>query len=239
MVDSRLHRGPDLEDAQNFGPDQLATLCAAVADLSWLLDHGYAEHSSLALVGNRYSLRDRQRQAVGRCSCSSAARELRLAHRVGPAEVAGQCVLIDGFNVLTTVELALGGGVLLVGCDGVMRDIVGLRGSYRLVAETRPAIDLIGRQLKAFGVREARWLLDRPVSNRGRLRDLLLEVAGELGVAWTVMLESNPDPELRGSREIVATADSAILERCLRWFGLAGLVVECSVPEAWVIKLGL
>ncbi|MBM3835354.1 MAG: DUF434 domain-containing protein [Verrucomicrobia bacterium] len=52
---------------------QLPALYAATHDLRWLLDHGYAAHSSIELVGNRYNLSSRQRMAVGRCACSDEA----------------------------------------------------------------------------------------------------------------------------------------------------------------------
>jgi len=52
-----------------------------------------------------------------------------------------------------------------------------------------------------------------------------------------VTLESDPDPILAASLEIIATADSVILDRCSRWFGLAGAVILAEVPGAWVVDL--
>ena len=61
VPDSRTHRGPDPRDAQAFGPSALSALRAAVADLSWLLERGYAIVSAVKLVGDRWSLTERQR----------------------------------------------------------------------------------------------------------------------------------------------------------------------------------
>ena len=43
------------------------------------------------------------------------------------------------------------------------------------------AAGLLGESLELAGAGSARWLLDSPVSNSGRLRTLLLELAGKRG----------------------------------------------------------
>lgn len=237
MPDARMHRGPDPRDAEQFAESQWPRLRAAVADLSWLLGRGYAEVSALKLVGDRYALTERQRRAVMRSACSDAALARRAAHRVGPGALLGRRLWIDGFNVLTTVEAALGGAVVLRGRDGSYRDLAGVHGTYRKVEETRPAIGLIGAALDGLVVGSCLWYLDSPVSNSGRLRSLLLEAAAGAGRAWSVELVMNPDPLLIGSGEVVATADSAILDRCAAWFPLARAVIDAAVPRAHLIDL--
>jgi hypothetical protein len=127
---------------------------------------------------------------------------------------------------------------MILACrDGTFRDIAGVHGTYRKVAETMPAVDLIGQTLARLRVAEARWLLDRPVSNSGRIRALLIEAAETAGWFWTIELHDNPDAILKSAPEIVATADSAILDRCGRWFNLASAVIEAECPEARVVEL--
>lgn len=237
MPDHRTHRGPHPEDAELFAPEAVEPLRAAAADLAWLLDRGYAPKSSLKLVGDRYHLATRQRTAVGRCACSTEQRGSRTARRVDPVEVAGRTVWLDGYNALTTVEAALAGAVLLVGAEGALRDMASMHGSYRKVAETRPALLLIGETLADLRPVETRWLLDRPVSNSGRLKQIIQEVAGQRGWPWIVELVADPDPLLADTHEIVATADSAILDRCGPWFNLARRVVETHVVDAHILKI--
>jgi hypothetical protein len=238
LPDTRSHRGPDPRDGLAFGPPAWPALRSAVADLSWLLERGYAPTSSLKLVGDRWSLTERQRLAVLRCTCGDTARARRWRHRVEPASLQGQALVIDGFNVLTTIEAALGGAVILRGRDGVDRDLAGIHGTYRKVEETLPALGLVGVVLATFDVARCLWLLDRPVSNSGRLGALILRLAEEYGWTWDVELAFNPDPLLIASAEIVATADSVILDRCARWFNLARFTIERCVPTARVVELG-
>jgi hypothetical protein len=237
LPDNRSHRGPDPRDAEAFAADALPRLRQAVADYSWLLERGYAQPSALKLVGDRWSLTERQRMAVMRCACSDSARARRAAHRAAPGVLAGRTLLLDGFNVVTTIEAALGGGVVLRGRDDCDRDLAGVHGTYRKVEETAPALHLVAETLLALAVGRAVWLLDSPVSNSGRLGGMIRRMAESARLDCDVELVLNPDPRLAGSLEIVATADSAVLDRCERWFNLARTVVESRIPQARLVDL--
>ncbi len=145
--------------------------------------------------------------------------------------------MIDGFNVLTTIEAALGGAVVIVCRDTTCRDIAGIHGGYRNVAETEPALEQLIGVLTKLNVRSCHWLFDRPVSNSGRIGSLVRQTALERCLDWSVDLVDNPDPILSSSTEIVATADSAILDCGPRWINLARRTIEAVWPQAMVIDL--
>lgn len=237
MPDERKHRGAHPEDGALFAPPHWPALRAASADLWWLLDRGYALRSALALTGDRHGLTQRQRLAVARCACSREQLERRAAHRVEPAALPGRELWIDGYNLLITIESALAGGVILLGRDGCHRDMASLHGTYREVAETRRAAELIGAAIEGWRVARCRWLLDRPVGNSGRLRGVLLEVARQAGWAWDVQLEFSPDKVLGETVAIVASSDSVVLDRCAQWCNVAREIIAVSVPSAPVIDL--
>ena len=209
----------------------------AVADLSLLLERGYASKSALELVGNHFQLHERQRTAIGRSACGDATRDLRLGKEVAGAR--SGVLHLDGYNVLMLVEAALGGAVILRGRDGALRDLASSHGNFRRVEETGPALELIAATLDELRVPECLWWLDAPVSNSGRLRELLLEVAAQTGRAWRVELVSSADNALKklGDDVLIATADSAILDAASLWFNLGGAIVDAHVPGAWVVDL--
>ena len=238
MSDTRKHRGAHPSDGELFAAAHLPDLRSAMADLSRLLTRGYASLSALKLVGDRYQLTVRQRTAVARTACSDEALAGRLARRVAVGEAAGGAVAIDGYNLLITIESALAGGVILAGRDGACRDLASMHGSYRTMTETRPALELIGQSLAELGVAAARWLLDSPVSNSGRLRSLMLALAQRHGWEWSVQLVRNPDADLMQSPLAVASSDSVVLDGCMKWINLARHVVDTRVPQAWVLELG-
>jgi len=238
VPDKRRHRGPNPQDAQSFAPPLWPTLRQAVADLSWLLSHEYAEKSALKLVGDHYNLTERQRMGVMRCACSAQALARRQAKQVGPDTVRGQRLLLDGYNVLTTVEASLAGGIILQGRDGCFRDLASMHGSFRKVDETAPAVQLVGRELAELGAAGCTWYLDRPVSNSGRLKTLILEQADSHGWDWQVELVNSPDAVLIQSPQIAATADSIILDHCAQWFNLARTIVQRRLPNTQIVALG-
>jgi hypothetical protein len=237
VPDRRHHRGPHPEDLRLFAPESWHVLRQATADLCWLLSRAYPPTSALKLVGDRYDLIARQRTAVGRCACASADAMRRKAHQVDRDRLAGQPLWIDGYNVLTSVEAALAGGVLLLGCDGTYRDMASMHGSFRKVAETLPALEALGRLTADAGVQECVWYLDRPVSNSGRLGKIIEELAAANGWPWRAELVQNPDPVLAETTQIVATADSVILDRCHAWFNLARETIARHVSQATVVDL--
>ena len=238
MKKVRRHRGADPEDERSFGAGRLADLRQAVHDVCWLLDRGYGIASATELAGDRYHLTRRQRIAVARCSCSGHARERRQAHCVSAAQLKEHELWLDGFNVLTAVETALGGGVILIGRDGCCRDVAGVYSHYHKVEETVPALQTIGQMAAEWGVAECRWWLDSPVFNSGRLKGIILGVAAEAGWPWRVELVTNPDKILSAADQIVSSSDHVILDRCQRWFNLARQVIANQVPQARVVDLG-
>ena len=94
-----------------------------MAELYWLLCRGYKMTSSLKLVGDRHGLRERQRLAVSRSACSDEDRQRRIEHRIAVEELKNQQLVVDGFNLIITIEAALSGGPLLVGIDDCIRDL--------------------------------------------------------------------------------------------------------------------
>lgn len=231
------HRGADPEDERSFGAGRLAALRQATSDLCWLLDHGYGIGCATELVGDRHHLARRQRIAVARCACSKAAKERRQAHCVGLTRLRGQELWLDGFNVLTAVETALGGGVILIGRDGCCRDVAGVYAHYHKVEETLPALHAIGQMAAQWAVCKCHWLLDSPVSNSGRLKGIIQEVAAETGWPWEVELVVNPDRDLSVTSEVVSSSDHVILDRCQSWFNLARQVIADQAPAAHVVDL--
>jgi hypothetical protein len=235
--DRRRHRGAHPEDARLFEAARLASLRVAVSELSWLLSRGYQMKSALKLVGDRHSLRERQRLAVSRAACPDENRVRRRASSIGAAEVSGEDVVVDGFNLVILLEAALSGGVLVRGRDGCVRDLSSVHGSYRAVEETERAILLAGEALAALGPASVLWLLDSPVSNSGRLAARVREVASERGWPWEVRVEFNPDREIVKSERVAVTSDSNVLDGVKRWLNLGRMIVEKHVERAWVIDL--
>jgi hypothetical protein len=230
-----MARGPHTADAALFDASHHADLRQATADLAWLLGRGYAEPSSLKLVGDRYRLRRRQRTAVRRCSCAPASARDRRSRRLELPDLRGRDVAIDGFNVVIIVETALSGGVVLRGLDSACRDLASVHGSYRRVAATAEALAKLRDVLVEAAPATVTWALDRPVSNSGRLGQLILAEAPD--ETWSVQLPHDADRAVLDHGGVVASADGNVLDHCGPWVDLPNAVIARFVPDAWIVDL--
>jgi hypothetical protein len=237
MPDKRAHRGPHPADEKLFAPAAIPALRSALTDFCLLLTKGYADKSALKLVGDRFSLTERQRLAVMRSACCDWQIASRKERRVELKDIAGQSIAIDGYNVLITVEAAMSGGLIFRGRDGCYRDLASIHGTYRKVTETIPALQLIGEFLKEAGVNKALWLLDSPVSNSGRLKTLMRELAEKNRWDWEIKLSISPDAELKKTDAVVASSDSVILDECKTWLNLAAEIISNKLPSPKCIDL--
>jgi hypothetical protein len=212
----------------------------------------------LKLVGDRFSLTQRQRLAVMRAACSDQQRQSRRERQVPVEALSGRALAIDGYNLLITTEAALSGGLIFRGRDGCCRDLASIHGTYRKVEETIPAVRLIGNFLTEIRAGPTLWLLDSPVSNSGRLKTLLAHIARENHWPWEIRLTISPDAELSSQltvpssqsppnweprtdnsplSAVVVSTDSIILDACPQWTNLAAELITRKIRSAAVIDL--
>jgi len=237
MPDKRTHRGTHPADNKLFSAGKIPTIRSALADYCLLLSKGYTGKSALKLVGDRFSLTKRQRLAVMRSACSDEQLERRISRRVEIAQVKNQPIAIDGYNILITIEAAMSGGLVFAGRDGCYRDLASIHGTYRKVTETIPAVELIQSFLEQAKTGPVLWLFDSPVSNSGRLKMLIEELARDKKWPWRIELVTSPDAGLIKSEHIVASSDSVVLDRCKKWVNLAAEIIRQKLPNTRIIDL--
>jgi hypothetical protein len=235
MTEKIKKRGFDEEDHKWFSKEAIEKLKIAQEEVEWLLNRGYKLSSIIDLIGGHYQFSSRQRTALQRATSSKAQYEKRKAASLPVEAYKEDCIYIDGFNLIITLEVALSGSVLILGNDGALRDLAGLRGTYRLIDKTDEALKLIGEAFRKLKVPEAKFFLDAPVSNSGRLRSRILEHAYSWGIPVEVELIPNADPILSKMGRIV-TGDSIILDECKSWFNLSREIIEFYIKDAWIIK---
>lgn len=232
---TQRNRGKQSSDDQHFSEKWHPVFTEALDDLCFLLTRGYADSSALQLVGNRYKLNKRQRQALLRVSCNEEEFSARQPRELTTAQLKNKVVEIDGFNLLILLESALSGAYIFKARDGLYRDISSVHGSYKRVVKTEEAIILTGKLLNDLDVMSVKWYLDQPVSNSGRLKTRLLELATEHHFNWEVELVFDPDKVLAKSKNVVVSSDGWILNLADQWVNLGALLVEDFVMDANVL----
>jgi hypothetical protein len=237
MPHHQKHRGQQSDDIKIFSEPWIPTLRLAVKDLSYLLSADYADASALKLVGDRYRLNERQRKAVMRSACSNQSLQIRLRKEICKEFLENEIIELDAYNVLIIIESALSNGIILYCRDGCYRDLAGVHGNYRKVEETIPALELIGDVLSALNVAQVNWYLDSPVSNSGRLKMMMLDIAQRNEWNWQSELVHSPDKVLIESSHIIASADGVILDKTKMWFNLTGIIIEQYLSAVNIKKI--
>lgn len=232
---ANARRGFVPSDEKEFNNENIAVLKKAQQDILFLIERGYAIKGASTFVGNHYLLSERQRLALVRATAGRDMIALRQRKQLIKDNLTGR-VAIDGLNTIITLEVALSGGILVRCMDGTIRDLAGLRGTYRLIDETGTAIRIIGDHLSKFNIDEAAFYLDAPVSNTGRLKTLIYELLDGYPYKVDVEIVNNVDVILENSNNVI-TSDAIILNKCSSWYNLLEDILEDKLTDIPVIDL--
>ena len=226
-MENNRNRGKEGRDDLLFGTVKMQNqLKEAVVDMQYLLSRGYAQKSSLQLVGNRYRLNTRQQKAVQGMSASQQQIIDRNASCIPYNSLKNKNIIIDGFNLIIILESALSNAYIFKGLDNYYRDLASVHGTYKRVRQTEEALLIIGDVLEKAAVNNVLWVFDKPVSNSGRLKTILCELALKMGYKWEVILEYNPDKYLANSDMVVISSDAWILDRAKEWYNFIDKLIN-------------
>ncbi|WP_315080507.1 DUF434 domain-containing protein [uncultured Clostridium sp.] len=232
-----VKRGYVDTDEKEFNEKSLLKLHKAGQDLYYLLNQGYNIKSASVFIGNHYLLSERQRLALVRSVSSKNRILIRKAKEIKD-NLDGKIVNIDGFNSIITLEVALSNSSLLKCMDETIRDLAGLRGTYRIIDKTETAITLIGEMLEKNKVRKVIFYLDAPVSNSGKLKEKILELLSKFNFDLQVENINNVDSILE-TLDNVITSDAIILDKCKSWINLNKKIMDNNINDYTYIDFSL
>jgi len=200
----------------------------AAEDFRYLLNRGYPRKPSLELIGNRYQLSSDQRHLLHRGVFSDADAKLRRMRKISIKEIRGKDLVIDGYNVLITIEAGLSGRPLILGDDGFIRDISGLSGNFKKTERTGEALQLILDIVKRVKPRQTLFLFDAPISMSGKLAQEVRFCLKKENLPGDAKAVKVPEKILIGFPGVVATSDTAIIDQSKQVFDLAGEILKKS-----------
>lgn len=230
-----IKRGYSPDNERDFTGLSLEKMKSSAEELYFLLNRGYPVKGASTFIGNHYLLSERQRIALTRMVSSEKKIALRMEKQRNSSSLVGETVNIDGFNQIITLEVALSGSPVFKCMDSTYRDLAGLRGTYRMIDKTASAIHLIFLELQKIFVKKAVFWLDAPVSNSGRLKKLIAEIAEEDKFEVDIVIANNVDQILYDLPNVISS-DSIILDHCISWFHLNKGILP-SIPGVWIIDL--
>lgn len=242
-----VRRGFLKEDVQQFTGDSLEKLREAAKDTKYLLNRGYSVKNSTTFIGNHFMFSERQRLALARAVSSDYDIDMRKSKQCifeccdtiyQPYDREGDLieeVFIDGFNTIITLEVALSGSPILRCMDGTIRDLAGLRGTYRIIDKTKRAVCLIMEQLVRLNIQSVVFYVDAPVSNSGRLKMFILDISKDYDINVSVEVINNVDSVLQRLGGVI-TSDAIILNKCKSYINILPSIID-KIEDVWIVEL--
>ncbi|KPJ87666.1 MAG: hypothetical protein AMS17_07925 [Spirochaetes bacterium DG_61] len=211
----------------------------AIEDLIFLLDRQYPKKSAIELVGNRYRLDSEERMVLYRGVFDTESMRERRKKQVD-TPVTGR-VLVDGYNVLITIESYLKGKLVFRSLDTFVRDVSGMYGNHAFSDFTKRSIELIIQFMKQGvsvrrmnnrpeaarttsvntdictpdSVRPDSVYLDYPVSKSGELAASMREIFESEGLNVEVTVVKSPDTiiieESRAGGPVVVASSDTVI----------------------------
>jgi len=200
----------------------------ATEDFRYLLNRGYPRKAALELVGNRYELTFDERHLLHRGVFSSTDSQARGKKIISIKEVQNKDLAIDGHNVIITIEAGISGRPLILGDDGFIRDISGLSGSFKKTETTEKVIQFIFNAIKKMKPRQTLFLFDAPISMSGKLAQEIRNQLKKENLPGDAMALKVPEKILNGFLGVIATSDTAIIDRSKKALDLAGYILKKS-----------
>ncbi|MGC9517567.1 MAG: DUF434 domain-containing protein [Methanomicrobiales archaeon] len=192
---------------------------SAKVDLRFLLNRGYRKKNALTFVANKYLLNKSQRHLLARTVFSRELSENRIKKKVNIEQIKNQNVIVDGYNVLITVESICQGDIenIVMGDDEFLRDLNAVFGKYKYNKQTEKALKKIIDILSKHETFYVYILFDKQVSFSGKLGHFTKEIMAKNKLKGEVILSKNVDSKIKNLSEslngIVATSDGIIIDK--------------------------
>lgn len=225
-MSKQSNRGKEAKDDILFGKQAQLIFKEALSDLHYLLSRNYSDKNSLQVVGTRYKLTQRQLRAIQSMAASEEQLTVVKNKAVGIESLIGQDLVFDGFNVLILLESLFSNAYLFKGMDGCYRDLSSVHGTYKKVSQTTMALDCVAEFCKKHRVGSVLWIFDKPVSNSGRIKKMIEELAANENLNWNVVLENNADQSIIDRQKITVSSDAFIIRNCSQWFNFIGYLID-------------
>lgn len=206
--------------------DRLSLLHMASVDLRFLLKRGYPRKSAISFVGNRYQLSSEERHILFRAIFTQDVAQSRKKRCVSVRSLKGNPVVIDGYNVIITLENAIKGKTIIQCDDGFIRDTGKIFKRFKISKTTDNALELIARVLRRYPPSFTRIFLDSPYSKSREFSKRLNVWLKELGLKGHCETTGTVERKIAKLDGIKISADSIIIDHSERVFDLTGHIVK-------------
>lgn len=184
----------------------------AASDIRYLLNRGYPREGTIKFVCDHYRIDAAGRHILSRVVYPDSVSNERRVKLMDCNQAAGSDMVIDGFNVLISVECMLEDEPLYLCDDGLVRDTRGVFHNYRQGSVTGRALYEIATQIRDMGAASVLMLFDSQISRSGELAKKAREHLRSRGITGDAIVSRRVDHDLKSCGRPVATGDGAVID---------------------------
>jgi hypothetical protein len=183
----------------------------AMEELRFLLDRGYRKDDASRFVSDTHHLNPTERNIL---FCRTFSREdvEKTMSKIKPIEyVRGQLLMVDGFDVLTTVQDIISGAKMLACQDGIIRKSSIFDSSYIIRDSTRDAADRAIEVLASYPPRNVSWVFDSQIIGSSALAEYVREKLEEKNIRGESITLPSVYNHILKNNILTATSDINII----------------------------
>ena len=185
----------------------------ASCDLKYLLDRNYRKKIALDFVAGHYGLTTAERNFLVRTVFSEDEIRVHKSKLCQIRDIAKKNVVVDGYNVLITIDAILNHKPLTSAMDGFLRDLSAVFGKYKFDENSKISVEIILKILKEHGPKFVLFVFDSQVSHSGELAAYTKRKLSDFEIEGDAKTSKSADKTIIELNQITLTTDSAIIER--------------------------
>jgi len=214
------------------GSDPKEKLLKPARDIRSILRWGYPKFATIRFVAEHSRLSAEERHILSRVIVSPKKEVSRIRKKIACDSINNRDLLLDGYNVLLSVDSLLKNEPMWFCDDGYIRDTRYYFGKKNQAEDLEEALDSVLEFLSEASLKSVSFLLDSQISRSGELAGFIrrkIENYGILGDAYT---SKTADFDLKregGNSEknlIIATSDGIIIDSVRQVLDIPACLME-------------
>ncbi len=201
-------------------------------DIRSILRWGYPKFSTIRFVADHFQLNLEERHILTRVIMPPDRIVSRINKKVACTDIKDRNLLLDGYNVLLTVDSLLKKEPMWFCDDGYIRDTRYYFSKDKQAEDIEEALEAVLKFLSEAGPKSVVFLLDAQISRSGEFAGFIRHKLEEYGISGEAKTSKITDFELKtegGNSEnnvILATSDGIIIESVLEVLDIPACLME-------------
>lgn len=201
-------------------------------DIRSILRWGYPKFATIRFVADHFQLSVEERHILTRIIMPPDRVISRINKKVACKGMKDRNLLLDGYNVLLSVDSLLKKEPMWFCDDGYIRDTRYYFSKAKQAEDIEEALDTILKFISEAGPKSAVFLFDAQISKSGELTGFIRRKLKEYGISGEAKTSKTTDFELKtgsGNPEnnaIVATSDGIVIDSVLQVLDIPACLME-------------